>query len=85
MLIENNKNSFIRKMCKNSSSKLLNQSVDHFMIGKLTKQQLCNKTYLEFKGELGYGSWGIPLLVNYNLFNSNVNITWMYSFSVTRY
>lgn len=64
MLIENNKNSFIRKMCKNSSSKLLNQSVDHFMIGKLTKQQLqFTKTYLEFKGELGYGSWGIPLLV----------------------
>lgn len=60
---ENNKNSFLQKMCKNSSLKLLNQSVDHFLIDKLNKQQLYTKTFLEFKGELGYGSWGVPLLV----------------------
>ncbi|CAO1402676.1 unnamed protein product [Diamesa hyperborea] len=45
------------------------------MIGKLNKQQLSTKTspltktFLEFKGELGYGSWGIPLLCDKILSN----------------
>lgn len=56
-------------MCKNSSSKLLNHSVDTFFVqhsnrkDSLNIDSLNSKSFLEFKGELGYGSWGIPLLV----------------------
>lgn len=51
-------------MCKNSGSKLLNESVDTFFAEHSNRQDyLKSKSFLELKGELGYGSWGIPLLV----------------------
>ena len=72
---KNNKNSFFQKMSETSGSMFLNQSVDKFFIEQSSiKPLLHTKTYLEYKGELAYGTWGIPLLVMSQSYHSNSNI-----------